>query len=496
MLKNIFNRFISKYSLRYPRSIAYMLQASEYKPVPYLKWWLRVEDFCRVEKRKSLVKTQNAKIFLSFSWLIYLASYAAILGVLVFANFDYKYAAVAAMALLAPYILAFGVLLLVFAMKIFYLPKMHFLIKKRTAELEKHKGLKIGIAGSFGKTTMREILKTVLSAGKKVASPEKNYNTLTGISNFIKTLKGDEEILIFELGEYYKGDIREMCEFVHPQIGIITGVNEAHLEKFKNLDTTASTIFELADWLEENKKNTGEPCENFTQGSPVLYINGENEPAKSRAQSKDFVYSRSGLDGLRVSSAHAGLEGTSFTLEYEGKNFEFNSGLLGLHQVGPLCAAVHLGLCLGIKISDLQKGVAETKPFEHRLEPKTLAGGVTMLDDSYNGNPDGVKVVIEFLASLKSRRRFYVTPGLVEMGPRTEEVHKEIGRELARSGIEKIVLVKNSVTPYIEAGLKEENFAGEVIWFEDSLKMLSALPHLTVSGDIVLLQNDWPDQYY
>ena len=158
--------------------------------------------------------------------------------------------------------------------------------------------------------------------------------------------------------------------------------------------------------------------------------------------------------------------------------------------------AVDLAFRLGMSMEQIKRGIGNTKPFDHRLEPKTDQNGVTILDDSYNGNPDGVKAVIEFLASLKGHRRFYVTPGLVEMGHKTEAIHREIGKKLAQSGIEKIVLVKNSVTPHIEQGLMEFGYKGDIIWFSDGLSALNALPHLTVSGDIVLLQNDWPDQYY
>ena len=99
------------------------------------------------------------------------------------------------------------------------------------------------------------------------------------------------------------------------------------------------------------------------------------------------------------------------------------------------------------------------------------------------------------MASLNNCRRFYVTPGLVEMGIRTEEIHKQIGKKLAKANIEKVILIKNSVTFFIEQGLKEGGYGGEIIWFDDGLAAFSALPYLTVRGDVVLLQNDWPDQY-
>jgi len=481
MINKKFKKWLSAYTLHYPRSITYMLQASEYKVLAYLKWWHRVDDFRFVEKRKSLVKTKNALIMLFFAWLINICTYLSILWILFSSELSFKYSLSFLILLLAPYILAYGILVPFFIMQYTYhKPRIYFLVKKRTAELAKHKGFKIGIAGSFGKTTMREILKTVILEGKKVTTPEKNYNTLVGISNFIEKLKGDEEVLIFELGEYYKGDIEEMCDFVKPELGVITGVNEAHLEKFKDLKNTTSTIFELADYL----------------GSKPLYVNGENYLAKEKASEKHFIYSRDGLADLKILNSNTDLSGTFFTVSYKDKIYEFKSNLLGLHQIGPLLCAVHIALRLGLTIEQIQKGVSNTKPFDHRLEAKTDLNGVIILDDSYNGNPDGVKAVIEFLASIKGHRRFYVTPGLVEMGSRTEEVHREIGKILAQSDIEKVVLVKNSVTSYIEKGLKEFNYKGDIIWFDEGLKALNAIPHLTASGDVVLLQNDWPDQYY
>ena len=88
-----------------------------------------------------------------------------------------------------------------------------------------------------------------------------------------------------------------------------------------------------------------------------------------------------------------------------------------------------------------------------------------------------------------------MTPGLVEMGDRAEDVHRQIGRDLARAGIEKVILIKNSVTSYIEHGLKEADYKGEVMRFDDMPAALAALPHLAAEGDVILMQNDWPDQY-
>ncbi len=474
---NIFQKWLSTYSIKYPRSIVYMLQSSEYKLRGYFAWLVNIKSFKKVEVRKKFVPTKKALLLLSISWLIFVSTFVVSFYFLK----SSEYILFFVMVILAPYILSFGIAIPLVLIKIFIqIPIQYFIVQKSKKKLKTHKAIKIGIAGSFGKTTMREILKTVLNEGKIVAAPPENHNTLLGISNFIKNLKGNEEVLIFELGEYYKGDIKEMCEFVHPDLGVITGVNEAHLEKFKSLEVTASTIFELADWLVDN---------------PV-YVNGENTLAKKHALEKHIVYTRDGIEEWKVINMKTDLSGTYFTVSRNMQNYDFHSNLLGLHQVGPLLLSIHLALRLGVSIENIQKGISKTKPFDHRLEPKVDKSGVITIDDSYNGNPDGVKVVIEFLAGLQGYRRFYVTPGLVEMGNKTETVHKQIGRQLAQANIEKVILIRNSVTPFIESGLREVGFKGEILWFESGLQAFSALPHLTAKDDVVLLQNDWPDQYY
>jgi UDP-N-acetylmuramoyl-tripeptide--D-alanyl-D-alanine ligase len=259
----------------------------------------------------------------------------------------------------------------------------------------------------------------------------------------------------------------------------VTGVNEAHLEKFKTLDRTAKTIFELADYLKDKP----------------IYVNAESELAKKYASAKHVLYNRQSVGIWRVENAVSNLDGTSFILSDGKMKIEVHSGLFGLHQIGPLAAAAHLALQLGLSPAEIEAGLRKTKAFVHRLEKKVDANGVITLDDSYNGNPDGVAAVIEFLASLTGHRRFYVTPGLVEMGSRTKEVHERIGRELAEARIEKVILIRDSVTPHVAAGLAANNYKGEVIWFDDALACFAALPLMTVRGDVVLLQNDWPDQY-
>lgn len=475
-------RFISRYSLNFPKNLVYMLQVSEYRLGDFFAWYWRVADFSRVAKRKSLVKTPKAMFILISARILFLVMYLLVF-VLAFSKASYNLPYLIAGLLLIPILFPYLLALLVLVINIFQLPLEYRIIAQAKKKLSKHKAYRIAIAGSYGKTTMREIIRTVISEGKKVAAAPANYNTPLGISKFISGLKGDEEVLIFEMGEYYPKDITKLCHLTNPDAGVITGVNEAHLAKFKSLERTTKTIFELADWLKDK----------------MLYVNVEDSNIlnflNKQTNQKYLAYSRGGLADLKVSNARTSLKGTSFDLLLPGEVVSLESNLLGLHQIGPLLVSVDIALKLGLSVEQIKKGIAKTKPFEHRMQSTTDSSGVVTIDDSYNGNPTGVKAVIDFMAGIKGHQRFYVTPGLVEMGARSTEIHQEIGRLLSEAGIEKIILIRNSVTPDIYAGLQKAGYTGEVIWFDDALKAFAALSQMTVSGDLVLLQNDWPDQY-
>ncbi|MEK7083431.1 MAG: Mur ligase family protein, partial [Patescibacteria group bacterium] len=324
--------WLSRYHVRYPRSLAYMLQASEYNIRDYFAWYHRTKNFTHVEKRKHLVKTPKALLLLIMSWGVVFLMFGGIIYMISVGTAPLRYALFLVIALVSPYLLAYTIIIPLLVIKIAgQWPLEYMILRKARQKLKAHTAVKIGIAGSFGKTTMREILKTVLSEGKKVAAPPHSHNTVLGISQFIHTLKGDEDILIFELGEYYPGDVRRLCDLVDPSMGVITGINEAHLQKFKTREQTVKTIYELADYL----------------GEKPVYVNGENELAKNNMRSGHIAYSRTSVREWNIENQKSDLSGTSFTFAKNNIKWELRSALLGLHQIGPLVAACDIALTFG-----------------------------------------------------------------------------------------------------------------------------------------------------
>ncbi len=473
-------KLLTCFHAKYPASLVYMLQASEYDTHEYLDWFWRVQDFRKVQNRGRLDLTLKARLLLGIVDGAVIIEMLAVLGALTLGiSRPLWLLAAAAIVILSPLLLAYLLAVVVWLGHVtIQAGRQRSVIENARASLAMHPGQRIAIAGSYGKTTMKEILLTLLSEAKRVAATPGNMNTPIGISRFIAGLKGDEEVLIFELGEYYPGDIAELCDLVKPQLGVITGINEAHLSKFKTLDRTTAAIFELSDFL----------------GELPVYKNGDNALVRSKVSPDDpLAYTASGVNGWVVSEITIAVDSTSVTVHKSGMKIVAKSQLLGRQNVGPLVAAIDVAHSLGLTLDQITAGVAKTKPYEHRMQPRQLVGA-WVIDDTYNGNSDGVRAGLAWLASVEAKRRVYVTPGLVEQGSQTAAVHRQIGRDIAGVA-DLVVLIQNSVTPHIQQGLKEANFVGELVLIDDPLNFYSNIEHFIAAGDVVLMQNDWTDNY-
>ncbi|MDB5167272.1 MAG: hypothetical protein JWN26_417 [Candidatus Saccharibacteria bacterium] len=473
----------TRYTAIYPTAILYMLQDSEYKLDQYLAWFNRTADFRYVMKRRGLDVTPKIKLLRIMLWSLWtlgeLAVAICIYVGLVSQSSMWGFVAIF-IVLLLPFLMAYGIIVpLFFGRILIQLPREKTIIQEAHKILAAHKGTHIAVVGSYGKTTAKEILVTILSEGLNAKATPGNMNTPIGISRFAHKLSGQEDVLIIEFGEGKPGDVKELSELVVPTMGIITGINESHLESFKSLESTISTIFELVDYV--GKK-------------AIVYKNKENNILADLVSPKDaFGYSQNGVDGWKITDLQTDLHGTKFTIKKDKAVINAHTKLIGLHTVGVTAAAISIAYNLGLSVKQIETGLAKIQPFEHRMEPRQLHGA-WVIDDTYNGNSDGVKAGLALLKNMKAKRRIYVTPGLVEQGNKTEEVHIEVGKQAAKSA-DVVVLMKNSVTDYIVSGLEKAGFKGELTIIDDPLEFYTNLEHFVAAGDVVLMQNDWTDNY-
>lgn len=355
------------------------------------------------------------------------------------------------------------------------------IMMNKAYNLVKNSKLKIiGVAGSYGKTTLKNVISSILSQKLKVLVPPESINTAVGMSSWIlKNYSKKSEILIVEFGEEYQGDNKRIAEIFPPDFAIITGINEAHFERMKSIKNIAATIFESAVYANENvkvylnsrDKNVMKYHQDYTKDKFVEYYSGDS--FKNRIFDPEKLVWKADGTGLG----------------------EIELKILGEYIFSDVEVAYKVAGELGLSGRDIKKGISEINPVDHRLEPIRGAGDVLVIDDSYNGNPEGVKEAINLLSRFTKKRKIYLTPGLVEAGEKNREVHVKIGEELADVA-DKVILIKNSATPYIAEGLKNKNFKDEnIIWHDTAKEAHDSLSKVLKPGDVIIFQNDWGDQH-
>lgn len=437
----------------------YLLQLENYELRRYWRALLAARYFPRVYPwRKSIIWTPKLLAVVLLAALQHIAFGFLFAYYITF--FNVPYVGLVVFCIFYPIFLSLAVAIL---WPLDFIIK-YALISRAKIKIKQFTNLKIiAIAGSYGKTTVKEFTTAVLKEKFNVLVTPENINTPIGIARLIlKSLSEKTEILVVEMGEYYRGDVAEICALTPPDIAVVTGINEAHLERLKTLQNTVATIFEAVEYSKPNSQ-------------VVLNADDENIQKFYLAHAQNHKI-------------------TWYSYKNNSKN-QFPTKLLGRYALGSADAAVAVGRWLGVGEEAIKRGIGHVEPIEHRLQPIQGASGVLIIDDSYNGNPAGVSEAIRVLAQYPDRRKIFLTPGLVEMGSRAQELHEEIGRELALVA-NIVILIKNSATPDIAKGLEAKGFVKtQIIWFNSALEAHAGLKDILKPGDVILFQNDWGDNY-
>lgn len=348
----------------------------------------------------------------------------------------------------------------------------------------------IAITGSYGKTTMKQTLASLLSGASNVVATKESHNTPVAIArSVLNDITNETDIFIVEMGAYGRGDIAELCSITPPDISILTGINEAHLERFGSLENTIQAKFEIVTAapgasviLNADDETVRENYKDFTGDRSVQFYSRRNHEASDYT-----VYDQ---------RFHEDGTGVSFRLKRDEEALGYvKVSHLGEYIIGNVVAGLCVADVLDISAEKIVKNTHRITPAEHRLQPiQRSRENILVIDDSYNGNPAGAHAAIDVLEKFITRRTVYVTPGLVEMGNRSEAVHKEIGEHLA-AVVDVVVLVETSVTDWIKKGLEKAAFAGELHTFSSPQEMHAGISNLLHTGDVLLFQNDWPENY-
>lgn len=430
--------------------------------------------------KKPLVYTPRVKRMLFTTALVICAILAPTTAVgLTTSHETYPLFAMVAIYTLAPYIILLSNLI----NKPVELSINQYYTNDAKKMLKSCPGLKIiGITGSYGKTSVKYYLTTLLKSKYNVLMTPESYNTPMGVVKTIRgSLKATHEIFVCEMGAKWVGDIKELCDIVHPHHGIITSIGPQHLESFKTLDAIKGTKFELADALPEGG---------------MLFLNGDDENiADYKGDRKHISYSL--VDGdYSAYDISVSERGTTFTVKApDGETQEISTKLIGRHNVLNIVGAIAVSHKMGIELKDLRSAVRKLEGVPHRLQLSDK-GNMTIIDDAYNSNPSGTKAALEAL-SLFDGFKILVTPGMVELGSKQDELNREFGQNAA-TVCDYVVLVGEKQAVPIKAGLLDKNYDESKIYVASNIN--EALTHVYAINSqgkkkIVLLENDLPDNY-
>ena len=345
----------------------------------------------------------------------------------------------------------------------------------------------VGITGSYGKTSTKHYLYTILSEQFETVMTPGSFNTTLGVVRTVReNLKPYTEVFIAEMGAKQRGDVKEICDLVEPQIGIITAVGQQHLESFGSIENIQATKFELADALPHDgglavinndfEKIADRPVENV---ATVRYSTNEADSAA------DAV-----AGNLEISA-----RGTKFDFNYKGNTYHLSTKLVGRCNVSNLMAAVVVALHLGMDEASIQRGISRIEQVEHRLSIKNGYGGTIIIDDAFNSNPVGAGMALEVLSMMKSGKRIIVTPGMIELGDSQRDENFKFGQKIAVSADVAIVVGeynREAITEGIKAVESSQIELHETASFADAQRLLAGI---IKPGDAILYENDLPDTF-
>lgn len=364
--------------------------------------------------------------------------------------------------------------------------KFFNMAKTKLRNMEKMK--KIGITGSYGKTSVKFFTDTIVSEKYNTLKTPESYNTPMGVSKVInQELVNSHEVFISEMGARNIGDIAEMGELIGHSIGVITSVGPAHIDTFKTIENIAKTKYEIIDKLSEDG---------------IAIFNYDNKYVKELADKtidrKKILYGLDNINELDIYARDISVSeiGSEFILGLKsGEEISCKTNILGKHNIQNILAGASVGIALEMSLEEIARGISKIEAVPHRLQLINPGTGVIIIDDAFNSNPDGAKAALEVLSAFEDGRKIIITPGMVELGEMEAEEHRKFGVNIGNTCDYAILIGKNR-TKDIEKGILSTNFDGDYIYVVNTLdEAVKLLQGITKQKDVVLFENDLPDNF-
>ncbi|MDT8862435.1 UDP-N-acetylmuramoyl-tripeptide--D-alanyl-D-alanine ligase [Alkalihalobacillus sp. MEB130] len=333
----------------------------------------------------------------------------------------------------------------------------------------------VGITGSNGKTTTKDMVTSVLSTTYKVQKTEGNYNNHIGLPLTILQLEEDTEIAVLEMGMSGRGEIELLSTIAKPEAAIITNIGESHLLDLGSREGISEAKFEITSGLKENG---------------TLVIHGDEPLLTEKVGESPFrvlTFGSAETNDYYPVQMEQKSDGTYFTINGEDGT-EFFIPVLGKHNINNALSAIAIAKQFGVTVSDIKKGLELIKITGMRTELIQGKGGVAVINDAYNASPTSMRAAIELLQDLKGYKQKIVVLGdMLELGDQEETFHYEVGKGIDSAKI-------NYVFTFGELGKKiaegsRVNFSENQVWaYDDKQQLIAKLKDVVDEGDVVLVK--------
>lgn len=353
--------------------------------------------------------------------------------------------------------------------------------KKASKKLRKYKKLTvIGITGSFGKSTTKELLSAILSSKYKVVKTPKNRNTEMGVATFIlETDFSNYDVFVVEMGAYKRGEIKTVCNVVRPRIGILTGINAQHISLFGSQENIVKAKFELIQSLPSNG---------------IAIMNGDNEFCRELFKKvhtkKKYLFSQKEELDIYASKIYEDIDGICFDVHYGRGKMPVKIPIVGKYNVSNILAGIMAGLSFGMSFGDAMRGLLNIQPIEKTMNPHVIKEKkVVLIDDSYNANPDGVLAGLTYIEDVVKRRdkkTAFVFSTMIELGKVSREMHEKVAQKAFQVS-DYVLIFKSEYADIFREEAEKQNIDSEKFLITDDMKESLVFLNNKVSTDSVIL---------
>jgi len=365
-------------------------------------------------------------------------------------------------------------------------------------KLKKYPNVKvIGVTGSYGKTTTKEFITQILKSKYIVKCTPKSYNTPMGISKFIlDTDLRNVDILVIEMGAVRVGDIRVLCDIVHPCVGVITSIGKQHLDTFKSMDNIIKTKLELFDHIIKNNGhiiymiNPYFDIINYNNKSIICVNNAVNNDNKVACGDNYCIYNKFLFNIMKYDKNGANLQYLDIYNKIVGY---LSTMLIGYGYIVDICLAVSVGVYFGIDFSDISKVVNNLGYIDNRLELKQGRNGASVIFDAYNSNENSFIEMINVSKMFDAKYKILITPGIVELGKQQYQINKKLSS--IASGVFDEIWIINKVNKYAFIDGVKDNTKCKLIEYDKLDKIIFDKVNSFGKDFFVVFENDLPDSY-